>query len=242
MRPKVYRRIYLIIPGFLKLSLLISLCLAGLFIAKFLFIIDSVSCDFAGSDCPAAVLVELDKIKASNLLTLNKTDLTQKITSSSPLVARTNLEIFLPGKVHLSLEPSHTIAQISTSSSSASLLVSDSYQVESFSEHRLPDLHLIISPLGKDLRVASTITDPGLIGSLDLAQALSSRGNDFESIQPVSSDSAKVVLPDEVQVYFDLTQPISPQVRTLQLILSQTESQLSTIDLRYQKPIITFKL
>ncbi|MFC1751291.1 hypothetical protein ACFL2V_21130, partial [Pseudomonadota bacterium] len=221
-------------------SILLLIPTSIYFLYQFLFTITTTSCTFTHLDCPPEVFVELEKLKTKNLLQLNHSQLTTKITTSNPLIEQANLKLTLPGQVKLDLTPVELLAQISIASNSSTLLIATNHTVVGFSQSPQPDLNVIIAPEAKNIRIGDTLTDSTFIQAFKLSYTLTDYSIPFDSVHLIDATSARIFSSHAIQIIFDLNKSHKQQVITLNLILDQDLPPIKSIDLRYQKPTITF--
>lgn len=239
--PRLKRNLYRFFVFSLKLAFVIVLILGLRFLFNQVFTIRHISCQLDQSSCPDPVLAELERTKGQNLNQINTTTISQKILGSSPLYTTAKFDKSLPGKLNLTLQTAAQVAQVSLASASGSFVIANNYFVTDFLQNPDPHLPHIISTQTIDPQVGQEITNPDLKNTVILTGLLDKYFIDSGKIT-LATDSATTILNSGPTVRFNQTSDLETQIKTLQLILSQSHRQpISTIDLRFQKPVLIYQ-
>lgn len=232
----------------LSISLVISWLLLLTIIISLTYILFSpwlrvqyINCHyFNHQPCPSEIQAELQKHQHQPILFLSINDLVSRLSTGLPQVSQVNIDIHLPQTLSASFETQPLYANIQTSSSSASLIVSRQYQVIHILETPDSTLPSITYDKATDITISDQITDPALLFALDLIDQLNQHYLPVKPIFIYSPQEIALDLPHNQLALFDSQQDITRQVTSLQSILSKAtiDSSLPVIDLRYNQPVL----
>lgn len=155
----------------LALLILIIIIAYGWFspILRVSYIDCSVAADTA---CDPNVLAELDHLKDQHTFLVDVRALEKKLQSADPSHGRVEVEARLPHTIKVRIGNKQPVANIRTSTSSATLIADESFQIIAKQDEPIPGLSTIVSQQSNALSVGDTVTSPGTQAALTLITEL----------------------------------------------------------------------
>lgn len=226
----------------LKITALLSIISLTFWLYQHLFIVKDINCHILpDKNCEPAVEVELRNLIGNTLITLKTDALEEKIKGAYPSIISINFTPKLPGLIDVAIQKTKPIAKISQSSSSAVLLIQDNGYLTTLDPEVAQSLPAIYYQDLKYNDQSVKIEDKSLNLLINLIKKLNEYFIQIDQITTASDLSAHVKLTHGPVAIFDLNTDLKRQIESLQLIISNTSSELpvKTIDLRLTKPTIT---
>lgn len=218
-------------PGFLKIAaVLVLFSILGIISFKLTRV---TKIDLASTSC-----FPEDKLglKGKLIFTIDEKRLEEDLKEKFSCVASLKLKKVYPSKVKVEIQVENPVAKISNTQ----LATTASGLVLEASRENLPLLHL---PATTAVSPGQKITDEISLYGAKLAALLAKSDFGTANIRIVSPDIAVYDTSDTVAI-FSSSQPAQTQVDSLQLVLSKAkmgEQKIKKIDLRFEKPVVTFK-
>lgn len=175
-------------------------------------------------------------LKGKLIFTIDEKRLEKELKEKFSCVASLKLKKVYPGKVKVAIQVENPVAKIA----GTQLTTTASGLVLEVSRENLPLLHL---PATTAVSPGQKITDEISLYAAKLAALLAKSDFHTANIRIVSPDIAVYDASDTVAI-FSSNQLAQTQVDSLQLVLSKAkmgEQKIKKIDLRFEKPVITFK-
>ncbi|MBI3282942.1 hypothetical protein HYZ70_02595 [Candidatus Curtissbacteria bacterium] len=218
-------------PKFLKFAIiLVSFLILAFFAQEFTRVkeVELVNTSCVGED-------QLG-VKGKLIATLSEKQLEKDIKEKFSCVASLKLKKIYPAKVRLELEGENPVAKIANSQ----YLITASGLVIIGSQQNLPTLYLTATTaVSPDQKVMDEIA----IHAAKLASLIVKSDFHAANIRIIGSDIAVYDAQDSVAIFSSI-KALATQVDSLQLVLSAAkmgEPKIAKIDLRFEKPVITFK-
>lgn len=175
-------------------------------------------------------------VKGKLIFTIDERKLEKDLKEKFSCVAGINLQKTYPSKIKIEIKGEGPVAKIAASD----LAITASGQVVSNQEQNLPTLYLASTT---SISPGQKITDEISLFAAKLAGLLAKSDFHAINIRIVDTDIAVYDASDAIAL-FSSKEPPERQVDSLQLVLSTAkmgEQKITKIDLRFEKPVITFK-
>lgn len=203
-------------------------------------IIKTAECNFGSEPCPTVVMQHLDAIQNYPITRFKSQAFAQQIQGLSPFFADVSVETRLPASVLLTITPATEIAEVRVSSQSAGLVITDTLMVTREVDGNPSGLPKVIYPGLSNIQVGSHVSDEQVVSIIELLKQLNQNYIVIEGLQ-VEMDKISAQLNYQTSIYFNLSKDFDQQIRAAQLILNkQFERPIRIIDVRFEKPTITF--
>lgn len=204
-----------------------------------LFEIKTISCQKENFDCPVTIMASFEEARGQNIFLYKTKTLTRNVEKRNPELKQVLIKKQLPNALRVTLVSRQPFAILEMTSGQAVVADEEGFVLGMFQPDRpLPHLKVVSLPV-----IGEMISDPILVKELNLAKLLQVSYLNFEYISYSDETSFNVLFLDNVVATVSAQKDLVPQVDSLQYILSHSrmkDKALKTVDLRFQKPIVTF--
>lgn len=218
-------------PGFLKAAFLVGFFIVSAIVSLNMTRITRV--ELSGASCVPADELGL---KGKLIFFISEKQLGKELTEKYSCVSSLKLQKIYPRKVQLEIQSENPVAKIANTqlaTTASGLIVQDSQ----------PNLPLLFLPTNTEISPGQKITDEISLYATKLAALLAKSDFHTTNIRIVNPDIAVYDASNTVAI-FSSSQSAEIQVDSLQLVLSKAkmgEQKIRKIDLRFEKPAVTFK-
>jgi len=206
-----------------------------------LFKIKNISCQQKGLPCDEKIITLFQEALGQNIFLLKTRYLQEKIIKMTPQYRRINIQKRLPETLVITIMPREPFAKVEASNGKQVMVDEEGRVLETTAYNlKLPKLLVYVLPQAYD----QLLVDQKLIAGLELIKLLQNSYLNFEYISYPNETTLTVIMSDRVIASFSAQKDLNTQVDSLQYILRHSrmkDKEIRTIDLRFQKPIITFK-
>jgi hypothetical protein len=219
----------------------------GLMIATFilllgpLFNLKTVICqDETGAVCPPKLMQVMAEYQHHSLFKLSPGLIKTRLETDFPELQVLSQKIIWPNTYQLNLAPRLVAFQIQKTPAEPMVLIDNSGKVIGFDQNPPTNQDYIVYPNLPGVQLGESVDDPLILFAFRLVSALSKTQIAHQRIFLETPNTVTVELNQGKSVLFSNNQDLSRQVTSLQAILSLPTMQegLTTIDLRFQKPVL----
>ena len=210
------------------------------YILYHLLVIKHISCNLNHQPCADVFVAQLNYHLNTPIITADFTPSLTKIQGFDPSIIAIHHQYLPPATINFDLQSSPPLAQITSSTSSAVIIITKNHTLSQYSKAPEPNLTLLVASSAAGLEVGTSVTDHNLITALNLVELLHNYYLRVPTIYINQPDKSILILPSGPVVYLSLFQDLETQVKALSLILGKLppDDQVISIDLRPTNPII----
>lgn len=236
---------YLLLTGknlFLFLLFFLGIAFVWLLFRGGLFSIREINCERDGKLCSDQILAELERLKGQSLLTFKPQSLKLKLALADPSISEVNIRTNLPGSLKLTLISREAKVFLTTPRAAKGLIAdADGFVFSKGDKENAYIATIVVNDLSS-INLSERVQDPIILSAIKLSQELEESYITFQTIE-VEENLLLVVLNEQTAVLFSSKADLKNQVTSLQRILSQAtiEDTPTKIDVRFDKPVISFK-
>lgn len=190
--------------------------------------------------CPDFVVPELEKYKGQLVYLVPLDTIADRIKNNLPLSQHVEVIKRWPNVLESRIEWAEAIAQVGIPASSSAFLVAESGKIIGMTDSISNSIPIVIASSAADLIINNTINNSNIMAAFEAIKLLSGSSDSVTSAYIGSPYEIKLQLQKGHSVYITSMKPVENQVRSLQLILSQTTMMqgTQTIDVRLDRPVI----
>lgn len=207
--------------------------------SEWVFVVENVSCEREDEPCGEQILAELDALKGTSLLTLDRSQLVEKWRNADPSIASVSLEKQLPFTLSVKITSREPEVGVLPANDPFAYVLDAQGVAFAKSEPNLIKLPSVVTS-AITINLGEAIQDERTLKAVELAKALRESHIPFQKIEVSGLDLA-VTLNGGTLALFSQSKAFFKQATTLQRILAQDtiDQKIEKVDLRHEKPVLT---